>query len=233
MAIACHIGSQLTEVEPFAAAFRRVRDLVAMLRADGFDIQRLDLGGGLGVAYKPEDATPSIPDFVARLKARLAGHGLRVVLEPGRSIVAAAGVLLAHRLDALRRDELDRRAMRQVIEARNAAQRINVTGTGSAAIAQAEGALSGAVGRLFAVAENYPQLKSDATFMRLMDELSGTENRIATERQRYNERVQEYNTSRRQFPGNLTAKMFTFKDYPFFEAPPEAAKAPKVSFGKS
>ena len=55
-----------------------------------------------------------------------------------------------------------------------------------------------------------------------MDELSGTENRIAVERMRYNERVQDYNTSRRQFPANLTAKMFGFKEYPFFEAPPEA-----------
>ena len=80
------------------------------------------------------------------------------------------------------------------------------------------------------IVENYPNLKSDANFQRLMDELSGTENRIATERMRYNERVQEYNTSRRQFPGVLTAKLFTFKDYPLFEAPPEARQVPKVTF---
>ena len=55
-----------------------------------------------------------------------------------------------------------------------------------------------------------------------MDELSGTENRIAVERMRYNEKVQEYDTARRQFPGNVTARMFGFKEYPFFEAPPEA-----------
>src|ERR671926_207396 len=79
-----------------------------------------------------------------------------------------------------------------------------------------------ALGRLLAVVENYPQLKANEQFNRLMDELSGTENRIAVERMRYNERVQAYNTSRRQFPGNLTAKMFGFKEYPFFEAPPEA-----------
>jgi LemA protein len=65
-----------------------------------------------------------------------------------------------------------------------------------------------------------------------MDELAGTENRLAVERQRYNERVQEYNTARRQFPGNLTAKMFGFKDYPFFEAPAEAKQVPKVNFTK-
>jgi LemA protein len=89
-----------------------------------------------------------------------------------------------------------------------------------------------ALGRLLAVVENYPNLKANEQFNRLMDELSGTENRLAVERQRYNERVREYNTSRRQFPGNLTAKMFGFKEYPFFEAPPEAKQVPKVNFGK-
>jgi LemA protein len=89
-----------------------------------------------------------------------------------------------------------------------------------------------ALGRLLAVVENYPQLKANEQFNRLMDELAGTENRLAVERQRYNERVQEYNTARRQFPGNLTAKMFSFKDYPFFEAPPDAKQVPKVNFTK-
>jgi LemA protein len=89
-----------------------------------------------------------------------------------------------------------------------------------------------ALGRLLAVVENYPQLKANEQFNRLMDELAGTENRLAVERQRYNERVQEYNTARRQFPGNLTAKVFSFKDYPFFEAPPDAKQVPKVNFTK-
>jgi LemA protein len=89
-----------------------------------------------------------------------------------------------------------------------------------------------ALGRLLAVVENYPNLKANEQFNGLMDELSGTENRIAVERQRYNERVQEYNTSRRQFPANITAKIFSFKDYPFFEAPPAATQAPKVDFSK-
>src|SRR5690242_1910667 len=87
-----------------------------------------------------------------------------------------------------------------------------------------------ALGRLLAVVENYPQLRANEQFNRLMDELSGTENRIATERMRYNERVQEYNTSRRQFPGVITAKIFSFPDYPLFEAPESARQAPKVSF---
>jgi len=89
-----------------------------------------------------------------------------------------------------------------------------------------------ALGRLLAIAENYPNLKANEQFNRLMDELAGTENRIAVERMRYNQRVQEYNTSRRQFPANLTAKMFGFKEYPFFEAPPEAQQVPKVNFSK-
>jgi LemA protein len=89
-----------------------------------------------------------------------------------------------------------------------------------------------ALGRLLAVVENYPNLKANEQFNRLMDELSGTENRIAVERMRYNERVQEYDTSRRQFPANLTAKLFGFKEYPFFTAPPEAKQVPKVNFSK-
>jgi LemA protein len=91
---------------------------------------------------------------------------------------------------------------------------------------------SAALGRLLVIVENYPNLKANEQFNRLMDELSGTENRLATERMRYNERVQEYNTSRRQFPGVLTAKMFSFKDYPLFEAPPEARQVPKVDFNR-
>jgi LemA protein len=98
---------------------------------------------------------------------------------------------------------------------------------------QAANQQTGALGRLLAIAENYPQLRANEQFNRLMDELSGTENRIAVERMRYNERVQEYNTSRRKFPGNLTAKMFGFNEHPFFEAPPEARQLPKVNFRPS
>ena len=87
-----------------------------------------------------------------------------------------------------------------------------------------------ALGRLLAVVENYPQLRANEQFNRLMDELSGTENRIATERMRYNQTVQDYNTSVRRFPGNVTAKMFGFKQYPYFEAPPAAQAPPKVDF---
>src|SRR6187549_3050866 len=81
---------------------------------------------------------------------------------------------------------------------------------------------SSALNRLLVVVENYPQLRSNEQFARLMDELSGTENRIAVERMRYNERVQEYNVSRRSFPSNITARIFGFKEYPVFNAPTAA-----------
>jgi LemA protein len=89
-----------------------------------------------------------------------------------------------------------------------------------------------ALSRLLVVVEAYPQLRSSETFARLMDELAGTENRIAVERMRYNERVQAYNTSRRRFPGNITAGIFSFDEYPLFEAPEGAKVAPKVDFGR-
>jgi len=97
---------------------------------------------------------------------------------------------------------------------------------------QAANQQSAALARLLVIVENYPQLRSNEQFARLMDELSGTENRIAVERMRYNERVQEYNTARRQFPSNVTASIFGFKEYPVFNAPPEAERVPRVDFGR-
>jgi LemA protein len=91
---------------------------------------------------------------------------------------------------------------------------------------------SSAIGRLLAVVESYPNLKANEQFNRLMDELSGTENRLQTARMRYNERIQEYNTTRRKFPSNMTAKVFGFKEYPYYEAPASSQAAPKVDFGK-
>jgi LemA protein len=97
---------------------------------------------------------------------------------------------------------------------------------------QAANEQSAALARLLVIVENYPQLRSSETFNRLMDELAGTENRIAVERMRYNERVQEYNTARRQFPSNITAGIFGFREYPVFNAPPEAERVPRVDFGR-
>src|SRR5512141_985625 len=96
---------------------------------------------------------------------------------------------------------------------------------------QAANQQTSALGRLLAVVENYPQLRANEQFNRLSDELAGTENRIAVERMRYNETVQAYNTSRRQFPANITNRIFSFKDSPFFEAPEAAKEVPKVNFG--
>jgi LemA protein len=90
--------------------------------------------------------------------------------------------------------------------------------------------LTGALGRLIAVAENYPQLKADQLFLRLQDELSGTENRIAVARQDYNEAARDYNSYIRQFPQNLTAKVTGAKPRPYFEAAAEAGQAPRVDF---
>ena len=98
---------------------------------------------------------------------------------------------------------------------------------------QAANQQSAALARLLVVVENYPQLRSSETFNRLMDELAGTENRIAVERMRYNEKIQEYNTARRRFPANITAKMFGFKEYALFQAPAEAKQVPKVNFKPS
>ena len=97
---------------------------------------------------------------------------------------------------------------------------------------EAANAQTSALARLLAVVENYPQLKSDANFQRLMDELAGTENRLAVARQRYNDTARQYNTLRRSFPSNVTAKMFGFQEYKYYEAPPESQKLPKVDFSK-
>jgi LemA protein len=96
----------------------------------------------------------------------------------------------------------------------------------------AANAESSALARLLVVVEAYPQLKSNESFNNLMFELTGTENRLATERMRYNEKILAYNTQRRKFPSNVTAGIFGFKEYPYFEAPGEAKVAPKVDFKK-
>jgi diaminopimelate decarboxylase len=93
--VSCHIGSQLLDPEPVMLAIDRVLELIGRLRAKGFDIRHADFGGGLGVAYKPGDAAPDIGEFVKALTARVKGWNLHVTVEPGRSIVATSGVLLA------------------------------------------------------------------------------------------------------------------------------------------
>jgi LemA protein len=99
---------------------------------------------------------------------------------------------------------------------------------------QAQSELSGALGRLLVVAENYPQIKSDANFRELQAQLEGTENRITTARNRFIKAVQEYNVLARQFPTNLTAMLFGYKEKPSFTVEDEKSisQPPKVEFGK-
>ena len=95
---------------------------------------------------------------------------------------------------------------------------------------QANNGLSAALSRLLLVVERYPELKANTNFIRLQDELAGTENRISVERRRYNETVKTYNIKIRRFPTNLLAGMFGFEKAAFFEVPKERQEAPKVRF---
>ena len=96
----------------------------------------------------------------------------------------------------------------------------------------ANGQLDGALGRLLALSENYPQLKSNENFQRLQDELAGTENRIAVERKRYNDTLQDYNTYVQHFPNNIYAGFSGFKpNDAYFKASEGSREVPKVNFG--
>ncbi|MCE5311114.1 MAG: diaminopimelate decarboxylase [Acidobacteriales bacterium] len=92
--VSCHIGSQILDPAPMLEAAGRLVALAQRLREKGFDIRHLDLGGGVGVPYRPGESSPSITEFVTALCALAEGSGLRVLLEPGRSLVAEAGMLL-------------------------------------------------------------------------------------------------------------------------------------------
>ncbi|MCM8796657.1 MAG: LemA family protein [Candidatus Omnitrophica bacterium] len=96
---------------------------------------------------------------------------------------------------------------------------------------KAAGQVDAALARLLLVVENYPTLKADQTFLKLMDELSGTENRIAVERMRYNEAVRDYNITVRMFPGNMISNMFGYKPATeYFKAEEKAKAVPEVKF---
>ncbi len=94
----------------------------------------------------------------------------------------------------------------------------------------AQGGLSQALGRLMVITENYPELKSNQQFLKLQDELSGTENRITVERKKFNESTQDYNSHIRKFPTNLLVGLFGFKEKGYFSAQAGSDKAPEVKF---
>jgi LemA protein len=126
----------------------------------------------------------------------------------------------------------ERQTLEAVTSARNLAQ--SMSGTANASIAErakAEGALSGALSRLLAVVENYPDLKANQNFLALQEELTSTENKISFSRQYYNDSVLKYNNKTQMFPSNVVAGMTGFKSGEFFEiSVPEEKQAPKVKF---
>ena len=129
----------------------------------------------------------------------------------------------------------EKETLTQVIEARAKATSINVdpktlTPESIAQFQAAQGQLGQSLGRLLATVEAYPQLKANQNFLELQAQLEGTENRITVERQKFNTVTQEYNSTIRTFPNNLTAGMFGFKAKGYFHAEAGANKAPKVEF---
>ncbi len=131
--------------------------------------------------------------------------------------------------------DFEKSTLTAVMEARASATSIhidpnNMTPEKLQQFQQAQGAVSGALGRLLAVAENYPQLKAVESFNQLQSQLEGTENRINEARRQFNEAAQEYNTSRSKFPRVLFAGVFGFKERPYFEADKGSEKAPSVKF---
>ena len=97
------------------------------------------------------------------------------------------------------------------------------------AVIDANNSFGGTIGRLLSLQENYPQLRSNENFLRFQDELTGTENRIATARGDYNTAVQDYNTTRGSFPTVIAAKIYGFKPEPYFQAEEGARQAPKIN----
>ena len=131
--------------------------------------------------------------------------------------------------------EHESKTLENVIAARSKATQVTVdpadlTEEALARFNEAQGELSAALGRLLMITENYPDLKANQNFLELQAQLEGTENRIATERMKFNETAKSYNTLVRTFPNNILASMFDFEKKGYFEAQAGAETAPKVEF---
>ncbi|MFA6701371.1 MAG: LemA family protein [Dysgonamonadaceae bacterium] len=131
--------------------------------------------------------------------------------------------------------EHEQETFTQVTEARSKATQMTVDPTNLTPEAiqkyqDAQGELSQALGRLLLIQENYPELKANQNFMALQDELAGTENRISVERNKFNEKVQDYNAYIRKFPQVIYAGWFKFETKGYFQAAPGSETAPKVAF---
>jgi len=129
----------------------------------------------------------------------------------------------------------EKETLTQVIEARSKATQVtvnpeNLTPEALQQFQQAQGGLSSALSRLMVVVERYPELKANQNFLELQAQLEGSENRIAVERNKFNETVQRYNAYIRSFPNNIVASIFNFEKKPYFEADKGAEKVPEVKF---
>lgn len=129
----------------------------------------------------------------------------------------------------------EKETLKEVIEARAKATATNIDASKLDANAlkqfqASQSGLTGALSKLMVVVEKYPDLKANTNFLALQDQLEGTENRIATERRRFNEKAKDYNQYVRKFPKNLIAKMFSFDKKPYFEADAQSKKTPEVKF---
>lgn len=129
----------------------------------------------------------------------------------------------------------EQETLQKVVEARTSATQVKIdvgdlTEENIRRYEQAQQGLSGALGRLLAVAENYPDLKANQSFLDLQKQLEGTENRISVERKNFNEAVEGYNAYIRRFPTNMIAGMFGFSKKGYFQAAPGSEKAPEVKF---
>ena len=137
---------------------------------------------------------------------------------------------------------LEERVFTKIAEARanllstmqnpNATTEDKIAADGKLSQAMRDGGILGTGGRFLAITENYPQLKSNESFLKLQDELAGTENRLTTARRDYTVAAQDYNTTRNRFPTVLIAGLMGFKEQPYFQADEGAKQAPKVDFSK-